>query len=128
MESLLTNKCRTCMNQPYNFYQLYDYIEDNLQIVEMLDVVVPQIHVKDESQFSHFICQMCVDKLLTGYKFQRLCIESDNHLRRQLGVAPLPTYHMKVDSLMGNNIVDPTAAAPAMINVDGSQAVANECR
>ncbi|XP_013105112.2 uncharacterized protein LOC106085419 [Stomoxys calcitrans] len=100
MAEEITSKCRTCMNQLFNFYQIYDYVDESNRIVDMLDVVVPQIRIKEAgNSFSHLMCQMCVDKLITGYKFQRLCIETDNHLRCQLGVAPLAAY-MKSDALI----------------------------
>ncbi|XP_075155322.1 uncharacterized protein LOC142228711 [Haematobia irritans] len=106
------SKCRACMGPLFNFYQIYDYVDDSNRIVDMLDVVVPQIRIKESQPFSHLICQTCVEKLVIGYKFQRQCIESDNHLRCQLGVSPLVTY-MKDDSLMQTNINMNTSVSTA---------------
>lgn len=75
------SKCRTCLNgESKRFYQLNDCMEDNT-ISDMLNELVPQIHIKAEaSQFSHLICYNCADKLVNGYNFQQLCIESNNRL------------------------------------------------
>lgn len=77
--------CRTCMDECSTYHQLYDYVDDNYKILEMLDDIVPQIHIKEaDSSFSHLVCQACVDKLLTGYKFQQLCLETNKRLHDML--------------------------------------------
>uniref|UniRef100_A0A1I8MAP5 Zinc finger protein Xfin n=1 Tax=Musca domestica TaxID=7370 RepID=A0A1I8MAP5_MUSDO len=76
-------KCRTCLSENENdtYLQLVDYIEEEeAKIIDMLDEIVPEIKVKEETQLSRYICQDCVDKLLTGHRFQQLCIESNKHL------------------------------------------------
>ncbi|XP_075156129.1 uncharacterized protein LOC142229454 [Haematobia irritans] len=75
------SKCRTCLGDGNGKkYQIYDFAENDSHLIisEMLDEIVPQIKVKVESRFSQMICQICVDKLLIGFKFQQLCIESNN--------------------------------------------------
>ncbi|XP_065365692.1 zinc finger protein 208-like [Calliphora vicina] len=92
MSSDLLSKCRTCLSAGHNnYHQLFDYVEENYKILEMLDGIVPQIDIKTTSQFSSLVCQPCVDKLLTGYKFQQLCIETNNRLHDLLGIAVFET-------------------------------------
>uniref|UniRef100_A0A1I8PF46 Uncharacterized protein n=2 Tax=Stomoxys calcitrans TaxID=35570 RepID=A0A1I8PF46_STOCA len=81
MSSRTISKCRTCL-EAVGKYQLSEYIEEENNILEMLNEVVPQIHIKEENQFSAYICQTCLEKLLTGYKFQRLCIETHKQLEK----------------------------------------------
>lgn len=91
MSSDLSSKCRTCLSDSNFFHQLFDYVDENYKILEMLDGVVPQIDIKCNTQFSTVVCQSCVDKLLTGYKFQQLCIETNNRLHDLLGIAVFDT-------------------------------------
>ncbi|XP_037816612.1 zinc finger protein 420-like [Lucilia sericata] len=91
MSSDLSAKCRTCLSSAHHYHQLFDYVEENYKILEMLDGIVPQIDIKTTSQFSTLVCQTCVDKLLTGYKFQQLCIETNNRLHDLLGIAVFET-------------------------------------
>ncbi|XP_075157518.1 uncharacterized protein LOC142230775 [Haematobia irritans] len=73
--------CRTCLDGSGK-YKLNDCIEDGNKIVEMLNAVVPQIHINDGNQFSVYICQICLEKLLTAYRFQCLCIETNIQLQK----------------------------------------------
>ncbi|KAM7349684.1 uncharacterized protein ACRADG_008529 [Cochliomyia hominivorax] len=87
----LSSKCRTCLSASKVYHQLFDYVEENYKILEMLDGIVPQIDIKTSSQFSTLVCDSCVEKLLTGYKFQQLCIETNNRLHDLLGLAVFET-------------------------------------
>lgn len=87
----LSSKCRTCLSASNVYHQLFDYVEENYKILEMLDGIVPQIDIKTSSQFSTLVCESCVEKLLTGYKFQQLCIETNNRLHDLLGLSVFDT-------------------------------------
>ncbi|XP_073831435.1 uncharacterized protein [Musca autumnalis] len=84
MSARLQNTCRTCLseNEQQRFFQLYDYIEevDHKIILEMLDETIPQLKIRDENRFSQLLCQECMDKLLASYRFQQLCIATNNKL------------------------------------------------
>lgn len=100
----LLAKCRTCLCDSQTFHQLYDYVDENYKILEMLDGIVPQIDIKTSSKYSSLVCQSCVDKLVIGYKFQQLCIESNNHLQDLMGFAVFenaPKLEKILDPLTG---------------------------
>ncbi|XP_073832635.1 uncharacterized protein [Musca autumnalis] len=80
-------QCRCCMQQDYYFYKFSDYIEETHRISDMLTAIVPQLQIKKAPLFSSLICTACSDKLLTSYKFQQLCLETDNYLRQHFGMA-----------------------------------------
>uniref|UniRef100_A0A1I8Q060 Protein krueppel n=1 Tax=Stomoxys calcitrans TaxID=35570 RepID=A0A1I8Q060_STOCA len=82
----LASTCRTCLDEDSRYYQLEDYVDEHHTILEMLHEVLPQIKIKDESgiEFSSLICETCVDKLVTSFMFQRLCIDTDSRLRQML--------------------------------------------
>lgn len=88
---LSITKCRTCLSQDTK-YQLTDRIEVEYIILEMLDALVPQIHIKDERSQLSQVCEICVDKLLIGYKFQQLCITTHSQLQGlKYGLFPTET-------------------------------------
>ncbi|XP_061398308.1 zinc finger protein 184-like [Musca vetustissima] len=106
--------CRTCLSEDIK-YDLKDYIEE-YNVMEMLNAIVPQINItiNGGDKLSTAICQMCSDKLLTGYRFQLLCIETDQqHWRlfaKDVGqdkpiCDPLMENYMKVEG----DINEPTA-------------------
>ncbi|XP_073832622.1 uncharacterized protein [Musca autumnalis] len=74
--------CRTCLSADTK-YNLNDKIEE-YTILEMLQGIVPQINITENSVFSRLICENCVNNLLTGFKFQKLCIETEYQLRQIL--------------------------------------------
>ncbi|XP_075155324.1 uncharacterized protein LOC142228712 isoform X2 [Haematobia irritans] len=80
---LTSTTCRTCMDEDSKYYQLDDCLEENLSILEMLGLVIPQINIKNEDaiEFSTLICESCVEKLVACFHFQRLCIDTDSKLR-----------------------------------------------
>lgn len=82
----LNSKCRTCLSESNTFYKIYDCVAESCKILDMLDCIVPQINIRLSSQFSPLICQMCVDQLLIGYKFQQLCLKSNERLRDLVGI------------------------------------------
>uniref|UniRef100_A0A1I8NV32 Protein krueppel n=1 Tax=Stomoxys calcitrans TaxID=35570 RepID=A0A1I8NV32_STOCA len=86
MSTDIFSMCRTCMAANKKYYQIFDYVDESQRILEMLHKIVPQIKVKEEDdiEFSNLICEECVDKLVTSYKFQKLSIETYNQLRRLL--------------------------------------------
>lgn len=86
MSNDLNSKCRTCLSESSSYHQLFDYVEENYKILEMLDCIVPQIDVRTTSKFPSRVCPICVEKLLIGYKFQQLCIETNNRLHDLLGI------------------------------------------
>ncbi|XP_075155318.1 uncharacterized protein LOC142228707 [Haematobia irritans] len=99
MPTDISSLCRTCLEENKKSYQIYDYVDDDRRILEMLDEVVPQIRIKEEqdNDLMWLICETCVDKLVTSYKFQQLSIESSlifrqfflNSVERKLEVQPL---------------------------------------
>ncbi|XP_073831434.1 uncharacterized protein [Musca autumnalis] len=91
MSDPATNKCRTCLSETENkaYFNLDDYVEEGMQILDMLDDMVPQLEIKKENKLPHHICQECVDKLLTGHRFQQQCIESNKRLLGWLGLTTI---------------------------------------
>ncbi|XP_075155321.1 uncharacterized protein LOC142228710 [Haematobia irritans] len=79
-----TSACRTCLDENSKYYQIYDYVDENHTIIEMLDVIVPQIKVKEEDdiEFSSLMCESCVEKLVISYNFQCMAMDSDTQLRQ----------------------------------------------
>ncbi|XP_058980305.1 zinc finger protein ZFP2-like isoform X1 [Musca domestica] len=76
--------CRTCLDPEGRYFQISDYVDESLSIIEILDVIVPQIRIMEEkhSEFAPLICEECLEKLLQSYRFQQLCIDADNQLRK----------------------------------------------
>ncbi|XP_073832617.1 uncharacterized protein [Musca autumnalis] len=88
-EADILKSCRCCMIEDTRYYQIYDYVDENHMIMEMIDAVVPQINITtDDIDFSTLICETCVNNLLIGYQFQQLCIATDQEFRQQLLAAP----------------------------------------
>uniref|UniRef100_A0A1I8MGJ5 Zinc finger protein 865 n=1 Tax=Musca domestica TaxID=7370 RepID=A0A1I8MGJ5_MUSDO len=79
----LTTLCRTCMDGDSKYYQLLDYVDEHT-ILEMLHEIVPQIRIdhEEDTDLSTIICENCVDKLVTSYKFQQMCVDTDHQLRQ----------------------------------------------
>ncbi|XP_061398307.1 zinc finger and BTB domain-containing protein 41-like [Musca vetustissima] len=76
--------CRTCLDPESRYYQICDYIDECMSIMEMINIIVPQIRIMEaerQSEISQFICEECLEKLLQCYRFQQLCIDADNQLR-----------------------------------------------
>uniref|UniRef100_A0A1I8PSQ1 Protein krueppel n=1 Tax=Stomoxys calcitrans TaxID=35570 RepID=A0A1I8PSQ1_STOCA len=105
----ITTNCRTCLRRDGEMLQLSDYAEgdEDHTISEMLDGIVPQIQIKVESQFSQLICQACLAKLLTGYKFQQLCIDSNQKLHAWLPEVVTSKEEQQDGDLHLENILDP---------------------
>ncbi|TMW49047.1 hypothetical protein DOY81_005873 [Sarcophaga bullata] len=131
MSSDLLSKCRTCLSDSNFFHQLFDYVDENYKILEMLEGIVPQIDIKCNTQFSTVVCQPCVDKLLTSYKFQQLCIETNNRLHDLLGITVFeaePKVEKTLDPLTGETNfkmkqeVDDDASYEREINADEFEA------
>ncbi|XP_005180022.2 zinc finger protein 345 [Musca domestica] len=85
----LIRSCRTCMTEDSRYYQIYDYVDENHSIMEMIDAIVPQINITtDDIEFSTLICETCVNNLLVGYQFQQQCIAIDQEFRQQILAPP----------------------------------------
>lgn len=96
----VSNKCRTCLSATNIYHQLYDCVEENYKILEMLDAIVPQIDYKTSTiQFSTIVCDDCVEKLLIGYKFQLICVESNKKLQDLLGLNVLEVTEPKLETI-----------------------------
>lgn len=73
------------MDMDSKYYQIDDYVEENTAILDMLNGIAPQIKIKEEGMdLSNLICETCVDKLISSYSFQQLCINSDCKFRQQI--------------------------------------------
>ncbi|XP_073832618.1 uncharacterized protein [Musca autumnalis] len=91
--------CRTCMNGNSKYYQLLDYVDERYTIMEMLNEIVPQIHIAEENlELSTIICETCVDKLLTSYKFQQMCVHTDNQLKQLMIPTTSEEFVVDVDN------------------------------
>lgn len=89
MTSDLKNKCRTCLNDSSYYYRLSDNVGEQCKLVDMLDFLVPQIKIKEPSHFSTLLCDSCVGRLINGYQFRQLCIESNDRLNILHGIEVL---------------------------------------
>ncbi|XP_073831431.1 uncharacterized protein [Musca autumnalis] len=98
--NVTTTICRTCLDPESRYFQISDYVDDSMSIMEMLDLIVPQLRVMEEthSAIAPLICEECLDKLLQCYRFQQLCIDADNQLRK-LGEAMEEETNMDAEEL-----------------------------
>ncbi|XP_075155319.1 uncharacterized protein LOC142228708 [Haematobia irritans] len=105
----LSSVCRTCLEADGKYYQIYDYVDDNHRILEMLDELFPQIKFKEDvGDFPPLICEICVDKLITSYQFHSLCLEADSQLRQIIleGVSVTTRDDLNEDDEMKSESVD----------------------
>lgn len=116
-DSKPSNHCRTCLTGDSK-YNLNDIYEEYL-ILEMLNGIVPEIKIKENQQFSQFICQRCLEKLLTGYKFQRQCIDADQQLKRKFFANNNPLWDPLMEGdVMKLETMDGDVNVEAMIKCD----------
>ncbi|XP_067636561.1 zinc finger protein ZFP2-like isoform X2 [Eurosta solidaginis] len=81
--------CRTCMNelnanskaQQWQF--IFDKIEDysTLCIADMISYTVPQMQIQVRDELPTKICRKCLQQLLSLYRFQKMCIQSNERMR-----------------------------------------------
>lgn len=106
-------KCRTCSNPTNNiiYHTIFDYVE-NYKVMEMLNAIVPQIDYNTTPMLlSSVICKYCVEKLLIGYKFQQLCIETDKKFQDELEFNMFEVVQPKLE-----NITDPLVESNSMMS------------
>ncbi|XP_067635454.1 uncharacterized protein [Eurosta solidaginis] len=87
--------CRTCMNEvdvfsyggsakSQQWQSVFDTIEvcGALQIAELLSSTVPQIlEVQLSDELPKKICFKCLHQLIASYRFQQMCVHSDEQIR-----------------------------------------------
>ncbi|XP_067636568.1 zinc finger protein 70-like [Eurosta solidaginis] len=86
--------CRTCMNevQPplycdtrkpeQQWVSIFDIIEEcgSLRIAELISNAVPQIKMQLSDDLPTKICCQCLQQLLSAYRFQEICIQSEEKM------------------------------------------------
>ncbi|KAM7350607.1 uncharacterized protein ACRADG_009160 [Cochliomyia hominivorax] len=86
MTSILLGRiCRTCLNKSNDMHKLREYIQDDLQIEEMLNQSIPNFDLEMEDiPLPVEICEECLSKLQIAYDFARMCAKSNKELRNIL--------------------------------------------
>ncbi|XP_067635471.1 zinc finger protein 91-like [Eurosta solidaginis] len=95
-DQLFSSLCRTCMhelNEPLfeantgpeqKWQSVFDTIQEcgALQIAELLSNIIPQIlEVQLNDELPKKICCECLQQLQNAYRFQRICVQSDQQMR-----------------------------------------------
>ncbi|XP_067635469.1 zinc finger protein 91-like [Eurosta solidaginis] len=81
--------CRTCLTElgDAETKLIFDEIEEcgALRIAELLSSTVPQIvGVRLNDEFPKKICCNCLQQLVSGYRFQQMCVQSEKRMRELL--------------------------------------------
>ncbi|XP_067644787.1 uncharacterized protein [Eurosta solidaginis] len=90
--------CRTCMikvegtssggyTEPLQQWQsIFNKIEecDSLRIAELITNAVPQVEIQLSDGLPTKICCKCLQQLVSVYRFQQMCVQSDEQMRELL--------------------------------------------
>lgn len=92
--------CRTCMHefafaatvgqaaeQPeIEWKSIFDIIADcgSMRIIELLSNTTPHLEVSLSDELPEKICRECLEQLVSVYRFQQMCIQSDQQMRELL--------------------------------------------
>ncbi|XP_067635473.1 zinc finger protein 91-like [Eurosta solidaginis] len=85
-EQILDSLCRTCMQEIDNVWKyIFDTVEEcgDKRIAELLSNTIPQIEVQ-QSDLPKKICSKCLQQLLSVYRFQEMCTQSDQQIRAMI--------------------------------------------
>uniref|UniRef100_W8BUD5 Zinc finger protein ZFP69 n=1 Tax=Ceratitis capitata TaxID=7213 RepID=W8BUD5_CERCA len=111
--------CRTCMhevpeatiiasnsNQPaqQQWQYIFNTVDecDSMRITDLLVRIMPQLQLNFSKQLPQRICKLCLEYLLNAYRFQQMCLQSEQQLhdlvaKRRLDVK-LMTTEIEVES------------------------------
>lgn len=74
------NSCRTCLTSEPNLESVFDSNYQGKSFAFLLGVIAP-INIAKNDGLSEFICEGCKINLITSFRFQELCINSDKNIR-----------------------------------------------
>ncbi|KAF5285977.1 hypothetical protein FQA39_LY16488 [Lamprigera yunnana] len=79
----ITECCRTCLRMECPLTHTSTRDRDNVRLIDKLSACVSDV-IWQRDRYSLLICIFCIEKLRTAYDFQKLCVDSDNTLKRYL--------------------------------------------
>lgn len=74
--------CRVCMCKANNLHDLNETTEECLTMNEMLTKTVSGIYANIEFPVPHEICDLCLENLQISYRFQQLCMNSNEQMQK----------------------------------------------
>ncbi|KAM7346466.1 uncharacterized protein ACRADG_006388 isoform 2-T2 [Cochliomyia hominivorax] len=123
----MENICRTCMlnkaklpEMELEFNEIKmtsifnvpeEYEEENLSIMELIKISVPQLKIDNNDILPKYICQRCLEKITDIYNFQQKCLNIEDKLYKMLKEGDLmdsenSTEHLELEVIKTELIND----------------------
>lgn len=87
----IQNWCRVCMlKDDSNMVSLYHISEDNLMIIDIIHLLVPDLHISESDNLPQRICEICKNNLFIVFrdvcKIRELCLKSEQDMKSLIEV------------------------------------------